>query len=94
MLRVHPGLENVAAKRLLRDTVDDSRYAANLLIDADSLLAMDNYVREVRPLKKKKKESTIRRKKGGGGEKKGLTSSPLVRRARRKNAIVNGKQVN
>lgn len=42
------GLENAAAKQLLRDTVDDSRYVANLLIDADSLLAMDNYVREVR----------------------------------------------
>jgi len=41
------GLENVTAKWLLRDTLDDSRYATNLLIDADSLLAMDNYVREV-----------------------------------------------
>jgi len=45
---VRLGLENVATKRLLRNTLDDSRYAANLLIDADSLLAMDNYVREVR----------------------------------------------
>jgi len=42
------GLEDIAAKRLLRDTVDDSRHVTNLLIDADSLLAMDNYVREVR----------------------------------------------
>lgn len=47
LLRMRLGLENVAAKRLLRDTLDDSCYAANLLIDADSLLAMDNYVREV-----------------------------------------------
>lgn len=48
LLRMRLGLENAAAKQLLRDTVDDSRYVANLLIDADSLLAMDNYVREVR----------------------------------------------
>lgn len=47
LLRVRLGLENVTAKRLLRDILDDSRYAANLLIDADSLLALDNYIREV-----------------------------------------------
>jgi len=45
---VRLGLENVDAKWLLRDTLDDSCYAANLLIDADSLLEMDNYVRKVR----------------------------------------------
>lgn len=50
LLRVRSGLEDAAAKRLLRDTLDDSGHVANLPIDADSLLEMDNYVREVRPL--------------------------------------------
>jgi len=44
---VRAGLEDDAAERFLRDTLDDSRNAANLLIDADSLLAMDNHVRKV-----------------------------------------------
>lgn len=57
LLRVHSGLEDAAAKRRLRDTVDDNRYAADLLIDADGLLAMDNYVREVRPVKSPTKSS-------------------------------------
>lgn len=48
LLHMRLGLEDIAAKRLLRDTVDDSRHVTNLLIDADSLLAMDNHVREVR----------------------------------------------
>lgn len=60
---MHPGLENAAAKRLSRDTVDDIRYVANLLIDADSLLAMDNYVRQVCPLTKEEE------KKENGEEK-------------------------
>jgi len=49
LLRVRAGLEDDAAERLLRDTLDDSRDATNLFIDADSLLAMDNHVRKVRP---------------------------------------------
>lgn len=48
LLRMRLGLEDIAAKWFLRDTMDDSCHVTNLLIDADSLLAMDNYVRKVR----------------------------------------------